>query len=339
MRTAAPSFPWPLLKRVSRSFYLTLRLLPKAVRPQISLAYLMARATDTVADTELVPVEDRLRTLKEMQARLAGQAGDVPSLGRLAGGQENPAERELLEQFADLLGWLDRFPAEDRRLIGEVLATITSGQLLDLQRFCQASPRRVVALATGADLDDYTYRVAGCAGEFWTRLCCRRLWPGAAPAEADLLHRARRFGCGLQMVNILRDLPRDVQQGRCYLPFDDLTALGLRPEQLIEPSHESRLRPLYQRLLEQAASHLESGWDYTNLLPYAQIRVRLACALPILLGIKTLAKLKKNPILDPKFKVKVSRSEVRWIATQLILCYPWPKKWQRLPSHPFMGSG
>jgi farnesyl-diphosphate farnesyltransferase len=45
-----------LLKATSRSFYLTLRVLPAAVRPQISLAYLLARTTDTIADTEIVPL-------------------------------------------------------------------------------------------------------------------------------------------------------------------------------------------------------------------------------------------------------------------------------------------
>ena len=44
-----------LLKQTSRSFYLTLRVLPGAIRPQIGLAYLLARTTDTIADTELVP--------------------------------------------------------------------------------------------------------------------------------------------------------------------------------------------------------------------------------------------------------------------------------------------
>jgi len=43
-----------LLKATSRSFYLTLRVLPAAVRSQIGLAYLLARTTDTIADTELV---------------------------------------------------------------------------------------------------------------------------------------------------------------------------------------------------------------------------------------------------------------------------------------------
>ena len=54
-----------LLRDVSRSFYLTLRVLPAAIRPQIGLAYLLARTTDTIADTELVPVEGRLAALEK----------------------------------------------------------------------------------------------------------------------------------------------------------------------------------------------------------------------------------------------------------------------------------
>src|SRR5262245_58143271 len=52
-----------LLRSVSRSFYTTLRILPPQIRPQISLAYLLARTTDTIADTGLVPVAERLGAL------------------------------------------------------------------------------------------------------------------------------------------------------------------------------------------------------------------------------------------------------------------------------------
>jgi len=53
-----------LLKEVSRSFYLTLRVLPVSIRPQIGLAYLLARTTDTIADTQLLPVAQRLEALQ-----------------------------------------------------------------------------------------------------------------------------------------------------------------------------------------------------------------------------------------------------------------------------------
>ncbi len=63
---AAHSYPpatflTSLLRDVSRSFYWTVRILPGAIRPQIGLAYLLARATDTIADTEIVPVTERLQ--------------------------------------------------------------------------------------------------------------------------------------------------------------------------------------------------------------------------------------------------------------------------------------
>jgi farnesyl-diphosphate farnesyltransferase len=54
-----------LLRDVSRSFYLTLRVLPREIRPQISLAYLLARATDTIADTKAVPRAKRVETLQQ----------------------------------------------------------------------------------------------------------------------------------------------------------------------------------------------------------------------------------------------------------------------------------
>src|SRR5216117_3031821 len=50
-----------LLRQVSRSFYLSLAILPRPLREPIGLAYLLARAADTVADTRLIVREDRVR--------------------------------------------------------------------------------------------------------------------------------------------------------------------------------------------------------------------------------------------------------------------------------------
>ena len=61
-----------LLRSVSRSFYLTLRVLPKSIRPQIGLAYLLARATDTIADTDAVPINRRMETLALYRDRILG---------------------------------------------------------------------------------------------------------------------------------------------------------------------------------------------------------------------------------------------------------------------------
>ena len=73
-----------LLKEVSRSFYLTLRLLPGAIRPQISLAYLLARATDTIADTEIVPIAQRLEALQFLRDRILAKSSQPLNFTRLA---------------------------------------------------------------------------------------------------------------------------------------------------------------------------------------------------------------------------------------------------------------
>jgi len=63
-----------LLKNVSRSFYLTLRVLPLGLREPIGLAYLLARAADTIADTSLIPPARRLELLLLVRARINGEA-------------------------------------------------------------------------------------------------------------------------------------------------------------------------------------------------------------------------------------------------------------------------
>lgn len=334
---AAPTsqFPARLLKDTSRSFYLTLRVLPAAVRPQIGLAYLLARTTDTIADTTLVPLEQRLQALQSLRERILGTRDGTPELGELVRHQGSPAERLLLEQCDASLSLLRSLAAPDRDLVRQVLDTITSGQELDLRRFAAASAHQIVTLSTDKDLDDYTYRVAGCVGEFWTKICRAHLFPKAALDDSFLLQNGVRFGKGLQLVNILRDLAADLRQGRCYLPAERLSALSLKPADLLDPAAEPRLRPLYQTYLDLSEAHLRSGWAYTNALPRRAMRVRLACAWPILIGLRTLALLRTANPLDPQHPVKISRPEVKRILCHSVLAYPLPSAWRKLVrTHP-----
>jgi farnesyl-diphosphate farnesyltransferase len=320
-----------LLKDVSRSFYLTMRVLPEAIRPPISLAYLLARTTDTVADTAVVPLEQRLDILRCMSDRILGHTEITPDFQALAPHQSNAAEAELLFRFPEALQALDEATPQDRELIRQVLSVIVGGQELDLQRFARAGREHPIALRDDTELDDYTYRVAGCVGEFWTRLWLAHLFKqGLVINEPLFLAQGVRFGKGLQMVNILRDLPTDLCQGRCYVPLDRLQALGLLPADLLSPDAEPRFRPLYEEYLSLAASHLAAGWDYTTSLPRSGIRVRLACAWPILIGVKTLARLGSSPILAARKPAKVPRSQVYGIIARTILLYPWSEMWKRL---------
>src|ERR1700722_1993912 len=90
----------PLLKGVSRSFYLTLRILPSGMRDPIGLGYLLARAADTIADTSLIPPAHRLDLLLSLRSQVNG-ASDEGALARMAvdvaGRQSQSDEKVLLE--------------------------------------------------------------------------------------------------------------------------------------------------------------------------------------------------------------------------------------------------
>src|SRR6266404_590743 len=319
-----------LLKEVSRSFYLTLRVLPASIRPQISLAYLLARTTDTIADTQLLPVEHRLEALQMLRERILGTRETELQFGQLALQQSSPAERILLEQCETSLTLLQTLTPSDIKLVRLVLDTITGGQELDLRRFAAASETGIVALSTDKDLDDYTYRVAGCVGEFWTRMCRAHVFPNAILDDKLLLANSVRFGKGLQMVNILRDLAADLRLGRCYLPEERLTAIGLVPAELLQSANEPRVRPLLNAYICRSEEYLRAGWMYTNALPWSSVRVRLACAWPILIGLLTLRLMRDGNVLDPQQRIKISRKEIRNCLWRSLLCYPWPAAWRGL---------
>jgi farnesyl-diphosphate farnesyltransferase len=328
--SALPKPQAELLKATSRSFYLTLRMFPKGIRGQIGIAYLLARTTDTIADTEIIPAEQRLKALEFLRVQIMEVHRKPVDFGEFAKNQGNPAERMLLERVEESLDTLDSFNSADQARIRKVLEIIVSGQELDLRRFMGASAERVVALKSEEELDDYTYRVAGCAGEFLTRMFRTYAFPAASLDEAKLYAGGINFGKGLQLVNILRDLPVDLRQGRCYLPEGELAAAGLKPEELLQSANMGKFRPVYQRYLAKAEERLRAGWNYTNMLPKRCVRIKLACAWPALIGIETLRKLRTANVLDASERVKISRPEVRNVMMRTVLYYTWQPGWRRL---------
>ena len=91
-----------VLRSVSRSFYLSIRLLPAKIREPIALAYLLARTTDTVADTARIPRTVRIEMLELLSDIIEGTAsGDAISnlTASFVSLQENASERKLLESL------------------------------------------------------------------------------------------------------------------------------------------------------------------------------------------------------------------------------------------------
>ena len=280
-----------LLKGVSRSFYLTLRLLPRPMRGAASLGYLLARTSDTLADTAAAPLDARVNCLDQFRRAVADKSAAPRWPVAILNAIPDLRERHLLESSGEIFTGLNRLPQGEADLVREVLDIIVSGQTLDLERFALASREHPVALQDDAALEDYAWRVAGCVGAFWTKLGFLTLGERFSGSPApELLARGIAYGKGLQLVNILRDLAADLASGRCYLPVAD-------------PRDPRELRDCHARWLLRADGWLAKGEDYAKTLPSR--RLRAATLLPALIARKTL-----EPLRGATWEVLQTRTKV-----------------------------
>lgn len=290
-----------LLASVSRSFYLTLKALPKELREPISLAYLLARTADTIADTAMVSASVRLDCLERYRELVRG-SGEAQGLAQtlktqFCTQQSDDAERRLMEKFAEGIAWLRTMPPVPLAAIQSVLEHIIDGQMLDIRRF--PADGRLRNLASAEELDQYTWLVAGCVGEFWTQLCATEL-PGSldpSVSTEQMKEWGARMGKGLQLINILRDIGEDTRDGRCYLPCE--------PEDI---------QTEWSLWLQTCTEHLECGLKYVQHVTHGKLRY--ATALPLLLGIQTVAKMRATPWEKIQQGVKISRLDVASILAQ-----------------------
>lgn len=264
-----------------------MRFLPREMRPGVAAGYLLARATDTVADTVDANLDERLALLSMMGAVIDGSASrDAATacfgrLGVLSAAQPHRGEGELLARFPECLALLGSLSLREQALVRTVLESIVQGQSWDLEYFAS---HQVVSCPE--QLEHYTYLVAGCVGEFWTRLGLLVMGNGFSNRpEEELLRWGVHYGMGLQLVNILRDRDEDRTRGRDYLP----------------PPGDAL------PWLEQAERWLKEGVFYAESLHNG--RLRFSTVLPAWLGLDTLALLRSG-VPAGKGKARIKRSRV-----------------------------
>jgi farnesyl-diphosphate farnesyltransferase len=274
-----------LLEKTSRTFALSIPLLPEPTRQQVTVAYLLFRIADTLEDAAAWPRERRLAALEDFAA-LVEDLSERPV--------EDPVERpagEARRRVEELSQrWCEGLPSEHQGYL-ELLASTPF--VFDSLDALGPAAREIVArdtvrtargmagyvarsdaagrleLADEDDLAAYCYVVAGIVGEMLTDLFLLDR-PALDAADADgLRRRAAVFGEVLQRVNILKDASVDADEGRRYLPRGvDRAAIFRRARHDLEAAVE------YAVILQAAeARGLERG-----IVAFCALPVRLAAA-------------------------------------------------------------
>lgn len=300
-----------LLKNTSRSLYLSVQALPKAIRPAFGIAYLLCRYADTIADTELLPARKRLEWVERFPDLVQEQDPEEEKqlVSEVSGQAENPYEAELIKHLPACLEAYNKVDEKLKPFILEVVRAVCEGMKIDLSYFPHENFTAPKSFAREEDLQHYCRLMGGKPGRFWSQLIYH-----ATPIELEeenFYRLGESVGDALQIVNILRDLPKDLQLGRCYFPQSDLEKVQLSAEDLLSPENSARFGPVKQKWLSWGKQNLENGKTYFALIPKAQMRIRTSVAWPMLWTADTFLKLAQAPdLLNPQKRVKIPRSTI-----------------------------
>ncbi len=255
-----------LLIASSRTFALAIPHLPEPTRREVTIAYLLFRVADTFEDAASWPRSLRIEALERF-GRLLEDADrqEIEEISRRWAAEvpcEQPEYRQLLADLPFVLDSFFSLSPEAVRLIREHTVRTARGMAGFVAR---TNDDGELTLRDVPDLQAYCYVVAGIVGELLTELFLLGR-PQLAAAAARLRARARAFGEGLQLVNILKDSATDANQGRRYLPdgVDRGAVMALARRDLQQASE-------YVLALQEAGA--ERGLIAFNALP-----VRLAHA-------------------------------------------------------------
>jgi farnesyl-diphosphate farnesyltransferase len=207
-----------LLQKTSRTFALSIPLLPEPTRAQVAVAYLVFRIIDTLEDAVHWPPPRRVKALAEMKALLGTLEPEQAERAALRWLERPPLDHEgyleLVAATPRVIEALAALPAAARATIVRHALRSAAGMSVFVD---QSDPTGHLQLQTLDDLRDYCYAVAGVVGEMLTELFVLGR-PELAGVARELRERAVRFGEGLQLVNILKDVNADAAAGRLFLP-------------------------------------------------------------------------------------------------------------------------
>ncbi len=208
-------------KKSKSSFYYAFNLLPNDKRDAMNTVYAFCRQTDDIVDEGTEPDEIKFEKLRKWRIELEKS---------LKGHSDYMLLNKLGKTISQFNIPLDPF------------FELVKGMEMDLQK------KRYL---TFEDLSIYCYRVASTVG-----LMCIEIFGYKNPSTKDF---AVNLGIALQLTNILRDIKKDSQNGRIYLPMEDLNKFHYSEQELLHATYNSNFADMMEFQVRRAQEYFDKA--------------------------------------------------------------------------------
>jgi farnesyl-diphosphate farnesyltransferase len=297
-----------LLKSNARSLYLSAKILPRSIRKAFYCGYLLCRAADTIADTELIAQQKRLELIKNFpkliekrDKKLIAQFKEaVPEKANI-----RHAEKTLLDNIDLCLKEYVTLGKKHKKMILDVAGAVCRAMEWDLSFFPSEDAGLLKAVPNDDLTIEYCSNMGAEPGAFWARL----LLDGKK--DEEFLDNAKRIGSALQITNILRDIPEDLRIGRCYLPITDLSFNNLMPQDLLEKKSYKKFRPVIYKWINWGVDNMLAAPYFFDKIAKKRFGARASVAWPVIWSLDTfyLLATAKN-LLDKNMRIKIQQKTI-----------------------------
>jgi farnesyl-diphosphate farnesyltransferase len=273
-----------ILGSVSRTFALTIPLLPPMIEKVVGNTYLLCRIVDTIEDAADLSPETKQNLSQLFLDAVLGKASVesfVEPCLKALNHYGNQDELDLIAHTPTVLRILHTCSQDDQAAVSRCISIMSEGMSYFHGKQTQAGLKDL------GEFEKYCYVVAGVVGELLTTIFSNH---SAAFAKNIKGHDelALAFGQALQMTNILKDSPEDHARGVSWKPAD-ISQKGL-------------LKISYQKL--------QDSLSYILLIPKEELGMRRFCFLAFGLAVMTLSQIAKREEFSNQDEVKLSRKTV-----------------------------
>ncbi len=301
------------LKEVSRTFYPSIKILPKDLHFYVGHSYLICRLLDTLEDAYDITVEKKKEAIHQAVISIRDHSyfpKKNNTFAEIAATSDiKPFEKVILENAFEVFECIDTFPD----IVRSDIRTWTTEMAEGMKKYSFGSDNPKAQLSTMYELEEYTYYVAGTVGELLSGLFTLDHFKVPKERSEVMYANGVSFGKALQYVNIIKDSREDFTEGRCFIPADLIKKYGITLEEFFKTDRKTEIKAVYSELISRAEEHLKAAVKYIEAVPVRLWRIRLFCIWPVVLAVATLNGIKRDLdiFINTSHTYKITRKEVK----------------------------